>query len=154
MTIFDELACPDRYPRSSRYDPAWLLDLDMGPNPLWLLEDLARDLDLWPGMQVLDLGSGKGATSVFLAREYGVQVVAADWWIAADEAAAVFAGAGVASQVTAVRAEAHALPFGKESFDAIVSIDALFAASDVQLPEAVGGSTGREAGLRSMRGTR
>ena len=63
-------------------------------------------------MQVLDLGSGKGATSVFLAREYGVQVVAADWWITADEAAAVFAGAGVAGQVTAVRAEAHDLPFG------------------------------------------
>ena len=28
------------------------------------------------------------------------------------------------------------------------------AASDLQLPEAAGGSTGREAGLRSMRGTR
>ncbi len=55
MTAIDELARPDRYPRSSRYDPAWLLDLDMGPNPLWLLEDLARDLDLRPGMQVLDL---------------------------------------------------------------------------------------------------
>ena len=84
VTIFDELACPDRYPRSSRYDPAWLLDLDMGPNPLWLLEDLARDLDLRPGMQVLDLGSGKGATSVFLAREYGVSVVDARAWVPDD----------------------------------------------------------------------
>jgi len=28
------------------------------------------------------------------------------------------------------------------------------AASDLPLPEAAGGSTGREAGLRSMRGTR
>lgn len=87
----------------------------MGPNPLWLLEDLARDLDLHPGMHVLDLGSGRGATSVFLAREYGVQVVAADWWVEPDEAAAVFAAAGVASQVTAVHTEAHALPFGKDS---------------------------------------
>lgn len=140
MTAIDELARPDRYPRSSRYDPAWLLDLDMGPNPLWLLEDLARDLDLRPGMQVLDLGSGKGATSVFLAREYGVQVVAADWWIGPDEAAAVFAGAGVAGQVTAVRAEAHVLPFGKDSFDAIVSIDAFeyFGTADSYLPYLAG----------------
>ena len=140
VTAIEELARPDRYPRSSRYDPAWLLDLDMGPNPLWLLEDLARDLDLRPGMQVLDLGSGKGATSVFLAREYGVQVVAADWWIAADEAAAVFASAGVASRVTAVRAEAHALPFGKGSFDAIVSIDAFeyFGTADSYLPYLAG----------------
>jgi SAM-dependent methyltransferase len=140
VTAIGELARPDRYPRSSRYDPDWLLDLDMGPNPLWLLEDLARDLDLRPGMQVLDLGSGKGATSVFLAREYGVQVVAADWWIGPDEAAAVFVGAGVGGQVTAVRAEAHALPFGKDSFDAIVSIDAFeyFGTADSYLPYLAG----------------
>ncbi|MFF4352151.1 SAM-dependent methyltransferase [Streptomyces sp. NPDC001530] len=138
MTV-PELAAlvrPERYPRSSAYDPAWLLGLDMGPNPLWLLEDLARDLDLRPGMRVLDLGSGKGATSVFLAREYGVQVVAADWWVGADEAAAVFAAAGVGGQVEAVRAEAHQLPFEEGSFDAIVSIDAFeyFGTADSYLP--------------------
>ncbi|WP_079027327.1 SAM-dependent methyltransferase [Streptomyces rimosus] len=73
-------------------------------------------------MRVLDLGSGRGATSVFRAREYGVEVVAADWWIAAEEAAAVFAEAGVGDRVEAVRALAHALPFEVESFDAIVSV--------------------------------
>ncbi|WP_405095846.1 SAM-dependent methyltransferase [Micromonospora sp. NBC_01412] len=108
----------------------------MGPNPLWLLEDLARDLDLRPGMRVLDLGSGKGATSVFLAREYGVHIVAADWWVGADEAAAVFAEAGVSDRVDAVRAEAHVLPFEEESFDAIVSVDAFeyFGTADSYLP--------------------
>ncbi|MEU4120401.1 methyltransferase domain-containing protein [Kitasatospora sp. NPDC028055] len=112
------------------------MGLDMGPNPLWLLEDLAANLDLRPGMRVLDLGSGKGATSVFLAREYGVEVVAADWWIPAEDAAAVFAQAGVADRVTAVRAEAHVLPFEPESFDAIVSIDAFeyFGTADGYLP--------------------
>lgn len=136
MAAIDDLVCPERYPLSSKYDPAWLLGLDMGPNPLWMLEDLARDLELKPGMRVLDLGSGKGATSVFLAREYGVQVMAADWWIAAEDAAAVFAEAGVADRVTAVRAEAHNLPFEKESFDAIVSIDAFeyFGTADSYLP--------------------
>lgn len=136
VTALSDLIRPDRYPRSSRYDPAWLLDLDMGPNPLWLLEDLARDLDLRPGMRILDLGSGKGATSVFLAREYGTEVVAADWWIAPEEATAVFADAGVGDRVTAVRAEAHALPFEEESFDAVVSIDAFeyFGTADSYLP--------------------
>ncbi|MFE9845270.1 SAM-dependent methyltransferase [Streptomyces goshikiensis] len=136
MTALNDLIRPDRYPLSSRYDPAWLVGLDMGPNPLWLLEDLARDLDLRPGMRVLDLGSGKGATSVFLAREYGVEVVAADWWIPAEDAAAVFAAAGVADRVTAVRTEAHVLPFELESFDAIVSIDAFeyFGTADGYLP--------------------
>ena len=124
MTALDELIRPDRYPRASRYDPAWLVGLDMGPNPLWLLEDLCQDLDLRPGMRVLDLGSGMGATSVFLAREFGVRVVAADLWVAPETAAATFAGAGVADQVQALRAEAHTLPFPADSFDAIISIDA------------------------------
>lgn len=108
----------------------------MGPNPLWLLEDLARDLELRPGMRVLDLGSGRGATSVFLAREYGVEAVAADWWIGEPQASAVFAAAGVANRVTAVQAEAHVLPFEQESFDAIVSIDAFeyFGTADGYLP--------------------
>ena len=129
---------PDRYPRSSRYDPDWLLELNMGPNPLWLLEDL--DLDLRPGMRVLDLGAGKGATSVFLAREYGVQVVAADWWIPAEVARAVHVSAGVADQVEAVHAEAHQLPFEPASFDAIVCIDAYeyFGTADTYLPYLVG----------------
>ncbi|WP_025274626.1 SAM-dependent methyltransferase [Haloglycomyces albus] len=136
MSALNDLVRPKRYPRSSRYEPAWLLDLDMGPNPLWLLEDLARDLDLRRGMRVLDLGSGKGATSVFLAREYDVEVVAADWWIPAESAQNVFTTVGVGDQVTAVQAEAHALPFEKESFDAVVSIDAFeyFGTADGYLP--------------------
>lgn len=136
VTAVEDLVRPDRYPRASRYDPAWVLGLDMGPHPLWLLEDLARDLDLRPGMRVLDLGSGRGATSVFLAREYGVQVVAADWWIDAGEAAAVFDAAGVSDRVEAVRAEAHDLPFDPEGFDAVVSVDAFeyFGTADSYLP--------------------
>lgn len=136
MSTVDDLVRSDRYPLSSGYDPAWVLSLDMGPHPLWLLENLLPHLDLRPGMRVLDLGSGKGATSVFLAREFGVEVVAADWWVGADEAAAVFAAAGVDAQVRAVHAEAHTLPFEPESFDAVVSIDAFeyFGTADSYLP--------------------
>jgi len=119
----DQLHQPDLYPLTSKYDPAWLLALDMGPNPLWLLEDLSRNLRLKPGMRVLDLGSGRGAASVFLAREFEVDVVAADFWVDPTLASALFAEAGVADRVEAVRAEAHALPFKPESFDAILSID-------------------------------
>ncbi len=124
VAALDDLVRPGRYPRASRYDPAWLVRLDMGPNPLWLLEDLCGDLDLRAGMRVLDLGSGRGATSVFLAREFGVEVLAVDLWVAPKEATAVFADAGVTGSVRAVQAEAHALPFPAGYFDAIVSVDA------------------------------
>ncbi|REF35323.1 SAM-dependent methyltransferase [Thermasporomyces composti] len=97
---------------------------------------LSRDLDLKPGMRVLDLGSGMGATSVFLAREFGVRVTAADLWVSPDTAADVFASAGVADRIHAIKAEAHALPFARESFDVIVSIDAFeyFGTADSYLP--------------------
>jgi len=123
MPALDHLTKPE-YPRSAKYDAKWLVDLDMGPHPLWLLEDLAADLDLRPGMRVLDLGSGLGATSVFLAKEYGVRVIAADLWVDPTEAGEVFAKEGVGDSVLAMRVDAGALPFGRASFDAIVSIDA------------------------------
>src|SRR5881392_2765080 len=43
----------------------------MGPHPLWQLEDILPALALEPGSRVLDLGCARGATSVFLARECG-----------------------------------------------------------------------------------
>ena len=98
MPALDHLTKAE-FPRSNKYDAKWLVDLDMGPHPLWLLEDLAADLDLRPGMRVLDLGSGLGATSVFLAKEYGVEVVAADLCVDPTEAGEVFAKEGVGERV-------------------------------------------------------
>lgn len=123
MPALDHLA-KDEFPKSAKYDARWLVDLDMGPHPLWLLEDLAADLDLRPGMRVLDLGSGLGATSVFLAREYGVRVIAADLWVDPSEAGEVFRKEGVDDRILPMRVDAHQLPFGRGAFDAIVSIDA------------------------------
>ena len=113
-----------RFPRASKYDGRWIVDNLMGPHVLWLAEYLCEALELKPGMRVLDLGCGKAISSIFLAREFGVQVVAADLWIKPTENARRIEAAGVASQVVPVYAEAHALPFAEESFDAIVSLDA------------------------------
>ncbi|HZT15692.1 MAG TPA: methyltransferase domain-containing protein [Gaiellaceae bacterium] len=125
---------PDRYPLSSRYDPAWVIALEMGPHPLWQLEDILPALALEPGGRVLDLGCGRGATSVFLARECGVTVTACDLWVSAEELAAVFRDAGVEGSVAAVNADVRRLPFADEEFDAIVSIDAFeYFGTDVHL---------------------
>jgi len=113
-----------RFPRSATYDPAWILDNMMGPNALWLTESLAECMDFNPAMRVLDMGCGKGLSSVFLAKEYGVQVWATDLWINASENWERFRAAGVEDRVFPVHAEAHTLPFADEFFDAVVSVDA------------------------------
>ncbi|MCR6030827.1 methyltransferase domain-containing protein [Nocardioides sp. zg-579] len=128
------LSQPDRYPLSATYDPAWLLGLDMGPHPLWQLEDLLKDLDVRPGARVLDLGCGKGATSVFLARELDVDVVAFDLWVEEDELRSNLEAHGVADRVTAVNGDVRDLPFDDDEFDVIVSIDAFeYFGTDVRI---------------------
>ncbi len=112
-----------RWPRSAKYDPAWQIENEMGPNALWLAEWLCEKMKLEPGMRVLDMGCGRGMTSVFLAREFGVQVWANDLWIKATDNWKRFREAGVEDRVFPIHAEAHALPYADEFFDAIVSLD-------------------------------
>ena len=118
------LLTPPAFPRSNAYDPAWVLDNNMGPHPLWLMEWLCERVELRPGMRVLDLGCGKALTSIFLAKEYRARVWAADWWIGPDNNWKRVIEAGVEDLVTPLRAEAHALPFAQGFFDAVVSVDA------------------------------
>lgn len=61
---------------------------------------------------------------MFLAREYNLDVVAADLWVEPHEVAAVCAAAGVAERVDPHRVDSRALPFRDGEFDAVVSIDA------------------------------
>ena len=62
------------FPRSNKYDANRIIDDQMGLNPLWLTEWLCQNVDLHPGMRVLDLGCGKGLSILFLAKEFAVQV--------------------------------------------------------------------------------
>ncbi len=93
----------------------------MGPNPIKLTEELMLDSKLKSGETVLDLGSGQGLTSVFLAKEYGYKVYAADLWSDPKENQKFFDEAK--ATVVAVKADANSLPFEKEYFDGMVCID-------------------------------
>ena len=124
-----------RYTRANGYDAAWVFDNLMGPNPLWLVEALTDVMPVERGTQVLDLGCGRAMTSIFLAREFGADVWATDLWIEASANQARIHAAGLDDLVVPIHAEAHALPFEHESFDAIVSVDAFhyFGTDDLYL---------------------
>ena len=120
----DQRFVSERFPRSSQYHPEWVIaSASGGANPLWLTEWLATALDLRPGMRVLDLGCGRAASSIFLRREFGVQVWAADLWFNVSENGQRIRDAGVADGVFPIHADARSLPFDAGFFDAIVCID-------------------------------
>lgn len=114
----------DRYPRSSRYDVRWLVDNLMGPHPLWMAESLTNVMRLEPWMRVLDLGCGSALTSIFLAREFDVQVWAFDLWTDATDNWDRIQDAGFAGQVHPMDGDARHLPFADGFFDVIISVDA------------------------------
>lgn len=113
----------DRFPRSARYDQAWVIEDCFGANPLWLAEWLCERVRLKPGMRVLDLGCGRAKSSIFLAKEFGVSVWASDLWIDPTENWQRVQEAGLERQVYPLRAEARSLPFPANFFDAVVAID-------------------------------
>ena len=120
----DQRFVSEQFPRSSRYHPEWILASVSGAaNSLWLAEWLAPALDLRPGMRVLDLGCGRASSSIFLHREFGVQVWATDLWFNASENRQRIRDAGVENGVFPIHADARSLPFATEFFDAVVSID-------------------------------
>lgn len=64
--------------RSLKYDTDFLKENMMGPNSMKIIEELSESLKLEKDMRVLDLGCGRGLTSIFLAKEYDVTVFATD----------------------------------------------------------------------------
>ena len=113
----------ENFPLSNKYAPEWVLENQMGPSALWLTEWLTRDMHLRPGMRVLDMGCGKCLSSVFLAREFGVQVWATDLWIEATDNWQRIRQAGMEDKIFPIHAEARSLPYAEGFFDAIVCVD-------------------------------
>lgn len=122
-TQLKELYINEHFPRASQYDPRWVAVNDMGPNALYLAESLTEVMELKPGMRVLDMGCGRAISSIFLAKEFGVQVWANDLWVSATENYKTICEAGMEDRVFPIHAEARTLPYADGYFDAIVSFD-------------------------------
>lgn len=136
MTPSDNRLICERFPLASKYHPEWVLSgVSGGANPLWLTEWLGETLNLQPGMKVLDLGCGRALSSIFLYREFGVQVWATDLRFSASENIQRVRDAGAGGGVFPIRSDARSLPFSEEFFDAIVSIDSFmyFGTDDLYL---------------------
>ena len=111
--------------KSDNYKDLFSKEYLMGPNSVRLLEEMLDKYPLKQGLKVLDLGCGKGLTSLYLAKETDATVFATDLWISATENYARFKQWQISEQVIPIHADANDLPFADGYFDAVVAIDSL-----------------------------
>jgi cyclopropane fatty-acyl-phospholipid synthase-like methyltransferase len=73
------------YPRASKYPDLYTIYAQCGgPGGLKLAEFMAEKMQLRSNKRLLDVGTGRGYQSCFLAKEYGVFVVGIDPWADRD----------------------------------------------------------------------
>lgn len=109
--------------KTAQYDQDFLKANMMGPNAILILEELLDHLSLSSRMRILDLGCGKGLSSIFLAREYKARIFALDLWIPATDNHIRFQKTGLDDFIVPIHADAHELPFANHFFDAVISVD-------------------------------
>lgn len=106
------------------YQSDWarlLLGDSFHPGGMALTERLGRALDLKPGMRVLDVAAGQGASAIHLAKTFGCEVLGVDLGTEsvrkANEAAE---RAGVAHLARFIPGDAERVPVDDAAFDAVV----------------------------------
>ena len=97
----------------------------MGPNAMRVSEELASRLNIDGTMRVLDLGCGRGLSTLLLVKKYGASVFAADLWISPTENCERFKSLGIDDRAVPISVDAtKGLPFAHGYFDVLFSVDA------------------------------
>jgi ubiquinone/menaquinone biosynthesis C-methylase UbiE len=106
------------------YQSDWvrlLLGDSFHPGGLALTHRLGVLLDLQPGHRVLDVATGPGNSALFLAHQFGCEVIGLDY--SADlvaQATARAEAAGLSHRVRFQQGDAERLRFAADSFDALI----------------------------------
>jgi cyclopropane fatty-acyl-phospholipid synthase-like methyltransferase len=111
---------PADYPELKGYTRDDIYRDCFGGGALYLAARMLRTLRLRPGDIVLDLGCGKGETSILLAHQVGVRVVAVDLWTSATFLNEKFLTRGYRDRIVPLNLDITGrLPFADGYFDAI-----------------------------------
>ena len=98
-----------------------LLGDSFHPGGQRLTARLGERLGLGPGVRVLDVASGRGESAIFVARQFGCQVVGVDFGpLNVGEANSRATAAQVGQIVSFVEGDAERLEFPDAGFDAVI----------------------------------
>ena len=113
-----------KYEKTKKYNIDLINKKIMGPNPLKLEEESMLNNKIKEDSVVMDLGSGTGITSVFLAKEYNFKVYATDLWSNPEDNRKFFEEMGLTdNEIIPVKMDATNLEYEKNFFDAVISTD-------------------------------
>ena len=110
-------------PLSAKYCKNWIKKNFLRENELHNLESLIEIIDLKPGMKVLDIGSEKAVSAIYLAKEFDVKVWTINSKISASSNFKRIKEMGCEDSVFPMRVNERQLPFPVEYFDLILSVD-------------------------------
>ncbi|HTP07670.1 MAG TPA: methyltransferase domain-containing protein [Anaerolineae bacterium] len=125
-TLISGFHIPDRarYPELTEYTRDEIYEDFFGGGGLYLATHMLRTLRLKPADIVLDLGCGKGPTSIFLAKHFSVKVIAVDLWTSAAFLNDKFTARGYRDRIVPLNLDVtQPLPFAENYFDAIFCLN-------------------------------
>lgn len=132
FTHFPRISLTD-YPELKGYSWEDCHDGFIGAGGLFLVSEMAQKLKLKAGMRVLDLCCGNCASSIFLAKHFDVNVVAADIgadptenWKRVHTARKRINTAGLTQKIMPIRMDATNILLPNEYFDAIFCMNSYF----------------------------
>lgn len=97
----------------------------MGPDCSIIVRELLYGYNNDNKIRILDLGCGKGLTSIIIAEKYKNAIIyAADLWVEATDNYKFFKEQGYENRIIPLNTSAENLPFAYHYFDMIVSVDA------------------------------
>ena len=110
-------------PLSNRYSKEWVNKYSLREHELHNLESLCEILDFRPGMKVLDIGCEKAVSAIYLAREFNIKVWAIDSKVSSSDNFKRVKEMGCEENVFPMKLDERNLPFPKEYFDLIISVN-------------------------------
>lgn len=96
----------------------------MGPDCTLIIDELLKGYENENCIKILDLGCGKGLTSIYMAEKYkNAYIFAVDLWVEAKDNYIFFKENNIDDRIIPLNCDAEKLPFADNYFDIVVSVD-------------------------------
>lgn len=96
----------------------------MGPDSYIIINELLENKATDEKIRILDLGCGKGLTSIYMAEKYkNAEIFAVDLWVEPKENYIFFKEQKLDNRIIPLNCSAENVPFAEEYFDMVVSVD-------------------------------